>query len=365
MAQPIPSTVQIRIKDRPAGADLLRALRSLEVEASVGQKSIFRMKFAMGMEPSGDWMSAAEKTFTLMAPIRIDAAIDRTPRRLINGYLTQYKMNFQSDPCQSELELTGMDALEKLERNRGGGSYATMPLGTIVAQVFGRADIAAPTSGVPDTGAPNPNRSRPAQPQDDLEFLRALAEEHGCDVSVEPRGDTDQGHFEPLRVDRAEPIATPLVVGQDPASCVRNATFYYDLTGPTVVEATMVDAQGKAPARPIRSELRSLLSDRDKVLLGPPGFEKVQQLQRHGAETQAELKRRCDAELDRLSWLVIGKGELDTAAYRDLLAPRRRVEVRGASGSFNGSYLVWKVAHQFTRDLHCQRFELRRKLGVQ
>ncbi|WP_435009540.1 hypothetical protein P12x_000798 [Tundrisphaera lichenicola] len=364
MSQSIPSSVRISIDGKPAGADLLRSLRSLEVEGSVGQKSMFRLKFVMGMEPSGDWMSTAERTFTPMVPIKVDATIDKVSRRLINGYLTQFKMNFQSDPCQSELELVGMDALEKLERNRGGGSFSKMPLRSIVAKVLDRVKIAAPTSGVPDTGAPNPNRGQPAQPQNDLEFLRTLAEENGCDLSVEPKGDTDQGHFEPLRVDRADPIPTPLVVGQDPASCVRNATFYYDLIGPTVVEASMVDAQGKATPGPIRSELRSLLSDKDKALLGPPGFEKVQQLQRHGAETRAELKRRCDAELDKLSWLVIGRGELDTAAYRDLLAPRRRVEVRGASGSFNGTYLVWKVAHQFTRDLHCQKFELRRKLGV-
>ena len=77
-----------------------------------------------------------------------------------------------------------------------------------------------------------------------------------------------------------------------------------------------------------------------------------------------EIILQCQAELEKHSWVVVGKGELDSAAYGDFLIARRAVFMQGVSSSFTGDFLVWQVTHSFTRDLYCQRFELRKKLGV-
>jgi hypothetical protein len=145
---------------------------------------------------------------------------------------------------------------------------------------------------------------------------------------------------------------------------VRNASFYYDLTGPTAVIGNFVDANGRALGDPVRVDLRDNLSQFDKTLLGPADFAKVERLQRSGSETRDHLQSRCAAQLEKNSWVVVGKGELDTQAYGDLLYPRHRVKVQGAAMSFGGDYMVWKVKHKLTREQHCQEFELRRKLGV-
>jgi len=284
----------------------------------------------------------------------------------------EFKLSFKADPCESQLELVGTDAPEKVKRatkdNATGGSpgssvgsYSGQSLKTVVSTVFNRQQI-IPPSNVPDTGTQSPTRDILMQSHNDLELLRRLADENAVDVYVEPEGDRDQGHFEALAVGKKNQIPTGLQANQGSLSPVRSASFFYDLTGPTAVEAQFTDAKGKK-GETVRADLRDSLTDEDMVLLGPADFANVVRLERHGLEDSGRLKRRCQAELEKHSWVVVGKGELDTAAYGDFLLARRTVNMKGVSSSFTGDFLVWQVTHSFTRDLYCQRFELRKKLG--
>lgn len=355
--------VTISLDTGPIPADRLRDLRSVEVEASVHEQAAFRVKLGMGQDATGDWAKYAERTFLPMQSLRIDARVGNRPVRLINGLLTQLKMNFKADPCESELELTGFDALEKLKRSHTARGFRGHSVASIVTQVFSGKVTPPDTTKIPNGGTTNPTRDVIMQAHDDLEFLRTLADTARCEVYVEPVGDTDQAHFEPLDLGNAPAITASLNVNQGGATNVRNAQFYYDLSGPTAVEAAFVDAGGHAGA-PVRKSLSELVGADDKALFGPPGFENVRRLERHGRETQTALLDLCATELEKLAWVVIGKGELETQAFGEVLVPRHRAEVKGAASSFNGWYLVWKVTHSFSRDLYCQRFELRRKLSV-
>jgi hypothetical protein len=361
----VPSiTIQVNGSSLPT--DLIRVLQSLEIENSVHAQSIFRMKFAIGQDQGGDWASGSENSFTPMTPVTFDCRLGQTTQRIMNGYLTEFKMNFNSDPCQSMLELVGMDALEWSKRNTQRQAYPNQSIRTIVSQVLQRnTHVVAPLSVLPDTGIPNQNRQQTMQSQNDLEFLRALADTVNSEVYVEPlpAPDSSQGHFEPLSISQTSDFPT-LLFNQGARGHVMSASFFYDLSGPTAVEAQNVDAQGRALATPVRVALRDQISDADKRILGPPGFENVQRIEPRGRETTAELRRLCETELEKHSWVVIGRGELDGANYGSILTPRKSVDVKGVSKAFDGTYLVWKVTHTFSRDLYCQKFELRRKLGV-
>lgn len=356
--------IAVYVNEKPMGQDRLSYVRSIEVDASVHEQAAFKMKIAIGQENSGDWASYADQEFTPLKKITVDAQLGSTTVRLINALLTQVKMNFQSDPCASEIELTGMDALEKLKRLSPPRGFESHPLSSIVQQMFSDADITPPDpSEIPNVGTSNPNREVVMQSHDDLTFVRAIGDAVNAEVYVEPAGFASQGHFTTLDLQNATALNTALVVNQGKYTNVKNAQFHYDLTGPTAVEAAFVGADGRA-GTPVRKSLSDLLSPKDKELLGPPGFENVKRLERHGHERSDAIERLCTAELDRLSWIVVGSGELDTSTFGDVLIPRRSVKVTGASGSFNGTYLVWKVTHTISRELYCQKFELRRKLGV-
>ncbi len=361
----VASKITIRLGEIPLDPRHMRILKSLEVEAGVGKQAMVRLKFVMGQETSGDWASWAEETFTPATELRIDAEVGERNQRLINAVITEFKMDFKADPCESQLEIVGMDSLEKVKRHTERHPYGGQSLRTIVSTIYNRQDITPDLTGTPDTGSPNPNRETPTQGQNDLEYLRRLAEQQGCEVYVEPNGSRDHGFFKRLDEPRAEEIGTGLVANQSGQSNVRNASFYYDLTGPTAVVASAVDAQGRAIDPEVRVDLRDRVDDaRDKALLGPPGFANVMRLDRHGRETVADLRQLCEGELERRSWRVIGKGELDTYSYGDILIPRRRIQVDGVSSSFSGTFIVWAVTHSFERDLYCQKFEVRKKLGV-
>lgn len=361
----VPS-ITIKINGNTLPQDMLRVLQSLEIENAVHAQSIFRMKFGIGQDQGGDWARGSENTFTPMTPVTFDCRLGQTTQRIMNGYLTEFKMNFHSDPCQSMLELVGMDALEWSKRNTQRQSYPNQSVRTVVSQVLQRnSHVAAPLSVLPDTGIPNQNREQLMQNQNDLEFLRALADTVNSEVYVEPLPDPDrsQGHFEPLSISPTTDFS-PLIFNQGARGHVRNASFFYDLSGPTAFEAQNADAQGRPLDTPVRVALRDQASDSNKQILGPPGFDNVQRITPRGRETPAELRRLCETELEKHSWVVIGRGELDGANYGSVLAPRKSVSVSGVSSAFDGQYLVWKVTHAFSRDLYCQKFELRKKLAV-
>jgi hypothetical protein len=349
---------------RPLAPKYLSVLRGLEVQQAVHAQAQFHLRFSIGQDATGDWAAFAEKNFRPSQSIKIEAKVGDRFVRLINGVLTQLKMNFKANPCESEMELSGYDSLELLKRRQPdpARNYEGMTIANVVNRVFSPDIAPADPSKIPDLGASDPRRHVLMQAHDDLEFLRTLAATVNCEVYVEPSGSLDRGHFEPLNLDTARPQRAPINVNQGDRTNVRDAQFYYDLSQDTVVEADLVDAKGVR--RTIKKSLDQNLSEHDKRVLGPPGFQSVKRLERHGRENRKELERLCESELDKLAWVVIGKGELDSAAYGDVLVPRRRVVVNGAASAFSGKYMVWSVKHTFTRELYCQTFELRRKLGV-
>ena len=360
----VKATIGVKVGGQALDSAYAQTLQSVEVELGVYKQGILRLKFAIGQDPTGDFAGWAETVFKPMTSIQIDAQIDRKNQRLINGLLTEFKMTLKADPCESQLELVGTDALEKVKRSTDRHSYPSQDLRAVVSSVFQRQSIQAPTSGLPQNGVANPTRDILMQSENDLELLRRLADDNRCDVYVEPDGDRDQGHFEPLDLANAPKIQTTLVANNGSQSHIRSASFYYDLTGPTAVEAQFTGKDGKSGGAPVRVDLRDTITGKDKEILGPPGFANVTKLDRHGLESRDRLKYRCEAELEKHAWVVVGSGELDSSLYADFLLPRRQVAVIGASSSFSGTFLVWDVTHTFSRDLYCQRFEVRRKLGV-
>jgi len=360
----IKATIGVKVGGQPLDPAYQQTLQSVEVDLGVHKQGVLRLKFTIGQDPTGNFAGWAESVFKPMTSIQIDGQIGGRNQRLINGLLTEFKMSLKADPRESQLEVVGADALEKVKRSTDRRSYPSQDLQAVVSGVFQRQSIQAPTQNVPQNGVANPTRDVLMQSQNDLELLRKLADQNRCDVYVEPDGDRDQGHFEPLDLANAPKIQTTLVANNGTQSHIRSASFYYDLTGPTAIEAQFIGRDGKPGGAPVRVDLRDLVTGKDKDILGPPGFANVIRLDRHGLESPDQLKYRCEAELEKYSWLVVGKGEIDSSLYADFLLPRRQVAVQGVSSSFSGTFLVWDVTHTFTREFYGQRFEVRRKLGV-
>lgn len=343
------------------------AFRGLEIDNAVHTQSVAKLKLALGQDESGDYMGRAladaERRFRKHAKITVDATVGNSTKRLINGLLTEVKMNFQADPCTSEIEITAFDNFELLKTDGDTRAYRQHDLRAVLESLYRKANMDPPSS-VPDSALGNDQRQTLMQAHDDFEFLRKLGDDWNAEPYVEFDGDRNVGHFERIAIDRSRSIQTPISVNQGQRTNVRSVQFFYDTSGPTKVTASFVP-RGQTTGREITHLMSEIVTDaQDKLVLGPPGYERAQRIERHGQEDQAALDARMLAELERLSWMVIGRGELDTFAFNDVLVPRHSVDVNGVSSSFNGRYLVWKVTHVFSRDTYCQKFELRRRLGV-
>jgi len=361
MSATIVSDLQVSINGKPLDPQLdLPLLCEVEVDLGVQQQGMIHMQLGAGQDASGDWARTLVHTYTPGSPVAVDVRIGDSTTRLINGVLTLTKLNFSADIHDSRFEVTGMDVLEKVKRSHNAQRYQG-DLISIVTQVLGRQNIPLDSSATPSVA----NLSE-SQTDSDLDFLTGLARNNNCEIYVESDTSGDTAFFQKLDFDTADSISTDLRVNQGSQTNVRNAQFYIDLSGPTRVEANNIDSNGKAAPQKIASDLRDIptLSQIETDLLGDVSFALISRLNRESKKSVAELQTRCDSELEKAAWVVVGKGEVDTAAYGDLLFPRRTVNVRGSGSLFEGEYMVWKVTHSFKRDVHCQRFELRRKLGM-
>jgi phage protein D len=369
MSATIVSDLQVSMGSTPLDASTeLPVLCDVEVDLGVQQQGMVRLQLGAGQDAGGDWARGVLQKYPPGTSITVDVRIGDATQRLLNGVLTLTKLHLSADLHESRVEVTGMDVLEKVKRSHNPQKYQG-DLSTIVSQVLDRQHIPLDSTHTPIVGTITESQS-----DSDLDFLATLARKYNCEIYVESSSDGDTAFFQTLDFDQADlgPSAlstrrpADLRINQGFQSNVHNAEFTIDLSGPTRVEANNIDKNGKAAAQKIYSDLRDKpgLSQFERDMLPSPDFALISRLNREGQVSAAELQRRCDAELDKSSWVVIGKGELDTAAYGDLLYPRRAVTVRGAGSLFEGTYMVWKVTHSFKRDVHCQRFELRRKLGM-
>jgi hypothetical protein len=366
MSANIVTDLQIRIDCIPLDAKKdLPLLCDADVDLGVQQQGIIRLQLAVGQDANGDWARGLVGKYKVGRTVSADVRIGATTTRLINGPLTQSKLDFSPETHESKFEVTGMDALEWVKRSHNPQHYQG-DLTTIVRQVLDRQKIALHLP-VSSGGSPVPPQLLEAQTDSDLDFLKTLAVKYNSEIYVESDPNRDTGFFQRPDFSTAAHISPDLRVNVGSQTNVRGAQFYIDLSGPTRVETNNIGSNGKAvSAQPIFSDLRATpyLSLFESELLGDPKFAFVSKLNRESQTTFSELQTRCDSELEKSAWVVIGKGELDTAAYGGLLIPRRTVKVVGAGRLFDGKYMVWKVTHSFKREQHCQTFELRRKLGM-
>jgi hypothetical protein len=318
-----------------------------------------RMQLAVGQDASGDWARKVSRAMTPGNTFSVDVRMGTTTTRLIHGYLTLSRLNFSPDIHDSRFEITGMDALERVKRNSFNGQRKG-DLSTVVGQILGDH---LPLTLPPSTGPAE--QISEAQSGTSLDFLAQLGAKNNREIYVESTTTGDRAFFQKLDFNGTAAISTNLRVNQGLQTNVRNAQFHFDLSGPTRVEANSLDGNGKSSKQSVTSDLRSIptLSALETAMLGDPSFAIVTRLGR-AIPAPPSLQTQCDSELEKHAWVVVGSGELDTAAYGDILYPRRTVQVMGSGSLFEGTFMVWKVTHSFSRDTHCQKFELRRRLGM-
>lgn len=353
----IPSFYNIRVAGAPLPQPFLAALSGIEVETSLEEAAMFRLRFDMSQTPFGDWDLLQFDLFRPMVPVTIGVGLGRlVPETLINGYVREARVGSRSQPGASTLEVVGTDATAALMNTAESPMpYPNLQDSVIAAIVFARYGM-IPMALPPTPSGRTVRDVTTSQRISDIRFLKELAERNGyeCYVQPDPIAGQDVGHFHPPQ--SALPAQGVLSTNFGLATDLENFDVSYDMLQPTTATATQIDPDTR------RSQPAAALASQEQPMGREPTLARIAPAPsvrpaRTFAANSAELRALSQAIVDRSSRALRGSGEVDGLKYAKVLRPGLPVAVRGAGREYSGNYYVTRVSHSLSTDHYIQRFD--------
>jgi phage protein D len=340
----------------PAPPPLVDAVQKIEIDCSLEEASVFRIRFGITKTEIGDWSILDLDPFRPLVPvaIRIQQGV-APPQAVINGYVTEHSVAYSDQPGSSTLEVTGMDATLLMNMTETVTPWPNMPDSAIAAAIFGQHAIAPQVD--PTTPVLVEPDGTTIQRGTDIRFLRRLARRNGfdCYVQPEPLSGVDFGHFHARSLVDVPQAVLSVSFGDD--TNVRDFRIGYELTRPTAAIAAGLDVQTKAPQLGVAPVADELPLGLEGTLLRelPPGIVRPADT---GLPRSAELQRAVQALVNRSTWAVTASGTVGTDV--PVLHPGGLVNIRGAGRLYNGSYYLKRVRHTIAPGEYTQHFEAQR-----
>jgi hypothetical protein len=340
----------------PAPAPLLEAVQEIEVETSLDEASVFRIRFGVSPTLIGDWSVLELDPFRPFLPIgiRIQRGIG-PPQAILNGYTTAQRVVYGDEPGSTSLEVTGMDATVLMNLQEKVMPWPNMPDSAIAAAIFGQYAVVPQID--PSPFVLTEPEGMTIQRGTDIRFLRRLARRNGFDCYVQPEPITgvDMGYFK-SRLPLGLPQAV-LSVAMGLETNVSAFSIRYEMVEPTTALAVSLDPTTKTPQPAVAPVALQLPLGIEGTLMRqlPPGIALPAD---NALPRTPELQAATQALVDRSTWSVVAEGTVGPNV--NVLRPGGIVNVRGAGRVYNGSYYVTRVDHRLGPGLYEQRFEARR-----
>ncbi|MGR7026161.1 phage late control D family protein [Geodermatophilus sp. URMC 62] len=345
----------------PAPAEVLDAIKQIEVEDHVSMADMMRIRLAVAVrEDGGGWTVLDDALFTRLANLRLTVTVGTgAALPLLDAYVVDVDTTFSSRPGGSEMVVTAMDPTVLMHLDEKVRPWPNMTDSDVAEAIFSDATYQL-TPVVESTGwSRQENDHTLIQRGSDIQFLQQLADRNGyeCYVELNPSGQVE-GHFHPPRPD-ATPQGT-LTVNMGAATNVDRFRARYDMLGPAVALAATIDpddatAQSGDAAEPTQA---GSMGDAPATPAARPRTVLLSQL---GMAQAGEVQRYAQSVVDRSSWAIVAEGELKTVAFARVLRAKQPVMVRGVGQEFSGRYYVERVLHTIDGEgSWTQRFRLRR-----
>jgi phage protein D len=353
---------ELRIDGSPAPAEVVGAVRVLEVEDHADLADMLRLQLAIAVQADGEtWSGLDDSRFPRLTPLRVSATFeDGRTEPLIEAHVVDVRSRLSPAAGGSMMEVVAMDPSVLLTLEERVKAWPDLSDSQIASTIFSDAGL-----------SPVVRDSTPVRREDDhttmqrgtdLAFLRKLAQRNGYECYVELGSQRPEGHFHPPDLNRPEQGVLSVNLG--PATNVDAFQARYDMLAATTAQVSGIDAssaseqpaQAQANQEPVLGDQPALGSDRPRKVL----------LSHTGMADASELQALAQGVVERSSWAVSAEGEVNGADYGAVLRAKRPVLVRGAGQAFSGRYYVEQVTHVFAVDGWVQRFRLRRNAaGVQ
>jgi phage protein D len=340
----------------PAPEPLLDAVQEIEIDCSLDEASVCRIRFGITKTEIGDWSILDLDPFRPLVPvtIRIQQGIG-PPETVINGYVVEHRVTYADEPGASTLDVTCMDATLLMNMTETVMPWPNMPDSAIASAIFGQHGI------VPQVDPSSPVLTEPEgttiQRGTDIRFLRRLARRSGfdCYVQPEPISGVDFGYFQARQLVGMPQAVLSVSFGAD--TNVQDFGIRYELAQPTTAVAAGLDVQTKTPQPALALAALEVPLGLEPTLLRelPPGIVRPADT---GLPRTAELQSAIQGIVDRSTWAVTASGTVGSEV--SVLRPGGLVNVRGAGRLYNGSYFVTRVRHMIAAGNYEQRFEAQR-----
>lgn len=346
----------LTIAGTPASAELLAAVRDIEVEDHAELADMLRLKLAVAVREDGAaWDVLDEDLFARLTKLRIDVTVGSRRVPLIEAYVIETRSEFSNTPGESVLEVVAMDPTSLMNLEEKVRAWPDMADSDIASTIFGEYGF---TLQVDQTQPTRQELDRTVmQRGTDIQFLRELAERNGyeCYVELNEGSGEVEGHFHASRNDDSPQGV--LSVNMGTATNVNQFNANYDMLSPVTAEARNVDVGNQSDQD---ANIDSQADELGEQAATTPDQPRRVLVANTGLADTGELQTYAQAVVDRAAWAIRAEGELSTVTYGDVLRAKRPVNVRGAGRQFSGTYYVEKVLHRLSDDGHTQSFTLRR-----
>jgi len=340
----------------PMPPPLLEAVQEIEVECSLDEASVLRIRFGVTKTLIGDWSILDLDPFRPFVPIgvRVQRGLG-PPEAIVNGYITEHNVTYSEEAGGSTLEVTGMDATLLMNLQEMVKPWPNMPDSAVAAAIFGmhaiipRVDPTAPVLIEPE--------GTTIQRGTDIRFLRRLARRNGfdCYVQPEPLSGLDVGYFKARSLFGLPQAVLSVGFGAD--TNVHDFRVRYELAKPTAALAVGLDVPTKSPQPALAPVALEFPQGLEGTLLReiPPSLVRPADT---GLPRTGDLQKSIQAAVDRSARAVVAEGTVGLDV--PVLRPGGLVNIRGAGRLYNGSYYVTRVRHTISQGHYEQRFEAER-----
>lgn len=351
----LPSWFTVQIALAPMPVPFFHALREIEIETAIGKASIFRMHFDLSRTFLGDFDALAFDIFRPMFPIRISVAAGLPiPHTIINGNISDTRLDVGDSPGTSRLEVVGMDALGTLmSNNQQPFPWPNMSDGAIASAVFAKyamlplVDPMPPTRTIMDTTT--------NQRDYDARFLRKLARANNLELYIQPDPviGKDIGHLH--RPFTHLPSQGVLSADFGRQTNLTRFNVSNDALKPAGIIGASMDQRTRARIPVAGNVSTDLPMGREPTLLRilPPPLRRQLEC---GIANPTEAQSRALARASATSRAITARGEVDGVKFPRPLRVGLPVMVRGAGNQSSGPYYVDSVSHHISRDAYRQSF---------
>jgi hypothetical protein len=341
----------------PVPPDLLVAIRRVKVTNDSEGDDGFEMTLALTKQNTGEFDLLQGGVLDPNTRVIIGVIMGAAVEALIDGVIYHHQLAPGQQPGTATLTVMGRDMRVMLDLKEVNAPLKNQADSEIVRQLLNKYPQYGLAQQVTKTiNVPMEFQLVPRQYETDLRFIKRLAERNGFIFYLEPLSiGTNTAYWGPRQ--RTGMPQPPLTHDLGAASNVQEIHFANDALAPEAAEGKFVEPITKQSLTiPPLPDLRV-----PPLVTLPSSPRRTRLMRRTANRNPAQAATDLLARTTNAPDAVTCTGQLDAVRYGHVLRARRLVALRGAGRSYDGTYYVSQVTHEFTPTNYTQQFTLKRE----